>query len=144
MRTVETLARDSRGSVAVEMVFALPLLLLFLFGIVQFGFLFFVWNDMENAAREGARRLAVNDSLSEADAKSYVKNWLVTWPGTTFTVTACTIAAKTTNPATCTGDDEVFVTVSAPMSQVSLIGNFGTWFGTDSLTVRAVMRKEGS
>ena len=123
------------------MSFALPVLLLFLFGIIQFGFLFFVWNDMENAAREGARRLAVDDSLSEANAKDIVDAWLVNW-GATFTVTACKIASKTANPGTCTGTDAVFVSISAPMSQLAVV-NFGSWFGVDSLSVRVVMRKEG-
>jgi Flp pilus assembly protein TadG len=139
----KALARDSRGSAAVELVFALPILLLLLFGMVQFGFIFFVWNDMENAAREGARRLAVDDSISETDAKGIVEAWLVTWPAT-FTVTACTIAADTASPSTCTGTDLVFVTVSAPASQVALLGHFFDWFGTNTLTVRVVMRKEGS
>ena len=138
----KTLARDSRGSAAVELVFALPMLLLLLFGMIQFGFIFFVWNDMENAAREGARRLAVDSSITEAAAKTRVEAWLVTWP-TTFSVTACTIATKTAAPATCTGDDEVSVTVSAPLAEVALIGNLFDLFGTNTLTVRVVMRKEG-
>ena len=139
----KSLARDSRGSAAVELVFAIPILLLLLFGMIQFGFIFFIWNDMENAAREGARRLAVDDSITESDAQSTVTAWLVTWP-TTFTVTACTIAADTASPGTCTGDDEVSVTVSAPMSEVALIGNLFDLFGTNALTVRVVMRKEGT
>ena len=142
-RNRQTLASDNRGSAAVELVFAMPLLLLLLFGMIQFGFIFFVWNDMENAAREGTRRLAVDTSISESDAKGIVEAWLVNWP-TTFTVTACTITSKSASPSTCTGDDEVSVTVAAPMSEVALIGNLFDLFGTKTMTVRVVMRKEGT
>jgi Flp pilus assembly protein TadG len=139
----KSLTRDSRGSSAVELVFAIPMLLLLVFGMIQFGFIFFVWNDMENAAREGARRLAVDDSITETAAKDVVEAWLVNWPAT-FTVTACTITADSASQSTCTGDDEVSVTVSAPMSEVALIGNLFDLFGTNALSVRVVMRKEGS
>lgn len=133
--------KDDTGAAAVELVFALPILLMLLFGIIQFGFIFFIWNDMSNAAREGARRLAVDDTLTEANAQTLVQNWLVDWP-TTFTITACKTASKTLTPATCTGDDEVFVTVTAPMSEVALIGNLVDWIGASTLTAQVVMRKE--
>lgn len=58
--------RDERGSPAVEFALIAPVFMLFLFGIVQFGFAFFTYNDMFNGAREGARRLAVGVTESEA------------------------------------------------------------------------------
>ena len=136
------LAKDDAGAAAVELAFALPILLVLLFGLIQVGFIFFVWNDMNNAAREGARRLAVDSSITEAQAQTLVQTWLGNWPAT-FTITACKTANDTTNPATCTGDDEVFVTVTAPMAEVAIIGNFVDWFGAQTLTAQVVMRKEG-
>lgn len=140
-RRRKTLATDDAGAAAVELAFALPILITLLFGIIQFGFIFFVWNDMMNAAREGARRLAVDDSITEAQAQTIVEAWLVDWPAN-FTVTACTTTADSATPATCTGDDEVFVTVTAPMSEVAVIGNFVDFFGVRDLTAQVVMRKE--
>lgn len=140
-RLRKALASDDRGAAAVELVFALPLLITLLFGIIQFGFIFFVWNDMMNAAREGARRLAVDSTITEVQAQTIVENWLVDWPAT-FTVTACTTADDTATPATCTGDDEVFVTVTAPMAEVAMIGNFVDFLGVRDLTAQVVMRKE--
>lgn len=137
----KTFAADDAGAAAVELAFALPILITLLFGIIQFGFIFFVWNDMMNAAREGARRLAVDDSITEAQAQTIVENWLVDWPAN-FTVTACTTAADSATPATCTGDDEVFVTVTAPMAEVAVIGNFVDFLGVRDLTAQVVMRKE--
>lgn len=46
---------DSRGSVAVEYAFALPLLLLVFLGIVEFGNLFFERLEISQAAMSGAR-----------------------------------------------------------------------------------------
>src|SRR5262245_52889465 len=135
-------AKDVRGAAAAELPFPLPVLLILLFGIIQFGFIFFVWNDMTNAAREGARRLAVDGSLTEEQARTIVETWLGAWPGTTFTITACKTAEDTADPATCIGDDEVFVRVTAPMAEVAVIGNFVDWIGANTLTAQVVMRSE--
>ncbi len=47
--------RRSRGMAMVEFVLILPALLVILFGILEFGVLFFQWQTLSNAAREGAR-----------------------------------------------------------------------------------------
>lgn len=135
--------KNDRGTAAIEFALVLPFFLLILFAILQFGFVFFVWNDMQNAAREGARRLSVDDTVSEAQAETIVNNWLVRWPAT-FNVTACKIAAQTTNSANCNGTDSVSVTVTAPMSQVSIINFIPTGIGPDNLRTSVVMRKEGA
>ena len=98
---------------------------------------------MQNAAREGARRLSVDDTVSEAQAETIVNSWLVRWPAT-FNVTACKIAAQTTNSANCNGTDSVSVTVTAPMSQVSIINFIPTGIGPGNLRTSVVMRKEGA
>jgi len=46
---------DERGAVLVEFAVTLPLLLLVLVGILDFGFVFQQYEVMTNAAREGAR-----------------------------------------------------------------------------------------
>ena len=48
-----------RGAAAVEMAVVAPVLILLLGGIIQFGGLFFLHNNMVNAAREAARALAL-------------------------------------------------------------------------------------
>jgi len=59
-------ARDERGSPAVEFAMIAPVLMLLVLGIVQFGFLFYTYNEMMNGAREGARRLAVGATPESA------------------------------------------------------------------------------
>jgi len=64
----------------VEMVFVLPVLLLLLFGIVEFGVLFGQWQTLTNAAREGAReavvfRVGCVPADVEADVQARVSNY---------------------------------------------------------------------
>ena len=140
-RVTQRLTRD-RGAAAVEFALVLPLFIAILFAIVHFGFVFFIWNDMGNAAREAARRLSVDDSISEAQAANVVQNWLAQWPAT-FSVTACKIADETSNSSDCTSANSVSVTVTAPMSEVSIIGPIAVNFGPAELRSSVIMRKEG-
>jgi Flp pilus assembly protein TadG len=54
----------SRGIAAVEFGLILPVLLLVLFGIVNFGLLFYDQSIITNAAREGARWASINSSAA--------------------------------------------------------------------------------
>jgi hypothetical protein len=60
------------------MALVLPLLLLLLFGTVQYGVMFFAYNNMNNAAREGARAFAVGD-VNEPGAETLSRNFLLGW-----------------------------------------------------------------
>ncbi|WP_427019319.1 TadE/TadG family type IV pilus assembly protein (plasmid) [Pseudarthrobacter sp. P1] len=65
-------SRDSeRGAVAVEFALLLPVLLLLVLGIMEFGRAYNVQISASNAAREGARYVAVNYSQTGySDAKA--------------------------------------------------------------------------
>ena len=61
------LQQDSEGgAVAVEFALVIPLLLLILCGIFDFGNLYFQMDLVNNAARQGARLAAVNEETSSA------------------------------------------------------------------------------
>ena len=55
-----------RGAAAVEFALVLPLLLLLVLGIFEFGRVFNIQISLSNAAREGARHMAVHDDPGEA------------------------------------------------------------------------------
>lgn len=63
---VEPLARDKKGQELVEYALTLPVLLLLVLGIMEFGLAVFAYNSVANAAREGARVGAVMDGDIEA------------------------------------------------------------------------------
>ena len=58
-RFLRAVHRDCRGGPAIEFAFIVPVLIILLAGIIQFGYALFIQNNMTNAAREGARSLAV-------------------------------------------------------------------------------------
>ena len=55
MTFIRTIRRDEKGVAAVEMAFALPILLLFVYGIFQFGVILQANAGMQHALGEGAR-----------------------------------------------------------------------------------------
>jgi Flp pilus assembly protein TadG len=59
---------SERGAAAVEFALVLPLLLLLVFGIVEFGRAFQVQATLSAAAREGVRVMAVQDDQAAARA----------------------------------------------------------------------------
>ena len=145
-------ARGSRagqsGGVAVEFAFVLPVLIVVLLGIVQFGMAFFLQNNMVNAAREAARKLAVgtvniagSSSCPGADgsAQKLACDYLSGWGGMTFTVTAC----DPDNPdaTLCPGADDVTVEITVPRSQVAL-GDILGLFESGTIEARVTIHHE--
>jgi Flp pilus assembly protein TadG len=65
-------ARSESGASMVEFAIILPILFLFLFGIIDFGRALFQYNNLTNAAREGARFAATRfpDPCDEPDRTS--------------------------------------------------------------------------
>lgn len=64
-------SRDGdRGAALVETAIALPVLLLLIFGIIEFGLLFGVKLDVSQGAREGSRLAAVNHQTSSGSSGS--------------------------------------------------------------------------
>ena len=66
MRKVPSGPRE-RGAAAVEMAIVLPMLLLVIGGLVDFGRAYYLNVVITNAAREGARMVAMSYTTSEAD-----------------------------------------------------------------------------
>jgi len=77
--------QNQQGATAVEFALVLPLLLLLLFGIIEFSLYMFNKQVITNASREGARagivvrQVRMSDGDIEAIALSYCEQYLVTF-----------------------------------------------------------------
>ena len=63
-----------RGATAVEFAVVVPIVLMILFGIIEYGRYFFVRNIMDSAAREAARYAVVNSTAATAANVQSVAN----------------------------------------------------------------------
>lgn len=64
-KEVKAMRKRESGQSAVEFALVLPILLLLVCGIIDFGWLFYNQLSVENACREGARVACVNTALSK-------------------------------------------------------------------------------
>jgi Flp pilus assembly protein TadG len=62
--------RKEKGTTAVEFAAVLPIFLLLIFGIIDFGFYFFVEHTLQYATREGMRLALVGIQLNDEDGKT--------------------------------------------------------------------------
>jgi Flp pilus assembly protein TadG len=67
---------SDRGSELVEMAIVLPIFVILIMGLMDFGFLFQRYEVLLNSAREGARLAAADDTLTDADIELRVQNYL--------------------------------------------------------------------
>jgi Flp pilus assembly protein TadG len=76
--------REERGAALVEFAMALPLLLVVIAGIVDFGFTFQRYEVITNAAREGAR-MASLPGYDQTSVDARVRSYIAAGLGTTTT-----------------------------------------------------------
>ena len=148
--TGRRLARCTSGIASVEFALVVPVLSLFVFGIISVSSVLYVQNNMESAAREAARRMAVAEATytggnvactaapaqivgsAEYIACTRLPGWGV------FTVDV--------NEEVCTVADsgqhlDVTVVVSVDGTQAALSDIFGI-FASRNLSAEMIMRKE--
>lgn len=63
MRNIARLTRDNRGASAAEFALVLPLLLIFLLGLVDVGRMMWTWNRIEKATQMGVRYAVATDMV---------------------------------------------------------------------------------
>jgi Flp pilus assembly protein TadG len=137
------MARQSAGTVLIEFALTLPLLLLLILGIFDFGFAFQRYLVVTNAAREGARMAVLPGYDPTTDVPDRVRQYLTTSdvPGTpSITVTPTKIT-----PSVGPAFSVYTVTVTLPYAFPfvgSLGGLFGTSFGSVTLKAASTMRTE--
>ena len=149
---------NERGQAVIELALTLPLLLVVVFGIIDFGFMFQRYEAVTNAAREGAR-LGVLANYTGTEAENRALDYLVA-SGLNGTVRACgtgtmvnnsRCAQMTTSTVTVAGS-----TPAKTVDQVTMIveydhqfqfvgpimGLFGGSWGSIRLRSASSMRRE--
>src|SRR5262245_1316109 len=145
MTRTRRLKRRTRGMAMVEMVFVLPLLLLLVFAIAQFGLMFSRWLTLSNAVREGARHgVTFRGTVAECNAQNpsltnQVKNKVVTYAhagGLPLLPAAVNVAGACGGPGTSLTVDATFMWTlvqKIPFAHVSPV----------PLSYSSTMRNEG-
>ncbi len=128
------LARCEEGSALVEFAMVIPIFVLFLTGIVQFGMVLFLQNHMSDVARDVSRRLAVGD-LSATEAVVAAESSLINW-GIDYAVQV--IEPDPSDP----DDKDITVLIAAPMEQAAMFDLLGI-LGGKTLASSVTMRLEG-
>ncbi len=137
--------KDNKGAAAVELAIVLPLLIVILFGIIEFSAAFFDKAVITNASREGARtgilfrygtRNATDeDAIIKAVVNNYIASNLIDFSG----------VATATTTITRTGlsiGNTLTVTVSYPYSYLVIPGFVTAIANQVTLTATTVMNME--
>jgi Flp pilus assembly protein TadG len=145
---IHRLRHSERGVEFIEMALVLPLLLLVVLGIAEFGLLFQQYEVITNAAREGAR-IAVLPDYTAADARNrataYVTQSIAGGAGGTPTVTVGAPVTVDLGGGHTMTTVTVTVTYPHPFTFLSGIATyFGSTFGTATLTATSTMRTEAA
>jgi TadE-like protein len=106
----------------------LPVAMLLLMGVIQFGALLVLQNTMLNVANDVARRVSVGE-LTTTAGETLAEEWLSGWHAT--------FSVSVTEPTA----DDIQVDISVPLADAALV-DFGDLLDTGNLTAQATMRKE--
>ena len=120
----------------IEAAIVLPLIVLLLFAVLEYGWLFMKFQHVTNAARQGARAGARADGTS-ADVTTEVQDSLNAQEITTYTLTL-----SPTDAAALSTGDPLTVTVQVPYSNIALTG-FALLPLPVNLRASVTMAKEG-
>lgn len=149
MTTIRPNQHARRGAAMVEMALVLPLFLMLVLGIIEFGRAMMIANLVTNAAREGART-AVLDGSTNTEVTSGVKTFLQSAIG--HSVSAGDIAVSITvtpaagnpnpnnNVANAIARDLITLKVTIPFNKVALIP--GNYLKGKQLTGQSAMKHE--
>ena len=126
--------RSDKGTSSIEFAFVTPFLVLLVAGIIQFGLMMYLQNNMINVASETVRRLAIGDLTTVAQAQQFARDRLINW-GVTFTIVPT--LADPLDP----NDTDYIVDISVPMDEACIIDPFDI-VTTGILRAVVTMREE--
>jgi Flp pilus assembly protein TadG len=143
--------RGDNGQALVELAFVIPLVLLFLFGIIDFGLALNQENSETNIANIAVREAAVIGATPTAMCGTTTETTLSAWAmcqstssgGPTLTSVCVYDTAGASPSSTYTTGDPVQVKVSGSFSWMKLVSGAAGGLSS-SIGANATMREEGS
>lgn len=143
------------GQALVELAFVLPILLLFVFGIIDFGMALNTANTNTNIANYAAREAAVIGTTTTATCKGSTETTIELWADCEAGQSGpsgpsvCVADANSSTPGTYTVGDPITVKVSQTFSWLSVLTGKDSYVGrvanpTSVLSSSATMRLEQS
>jgi Flp pilus assembly protein TadG len=137
--------KNEKGAAMVEFAIVLPLLLMLVFGMIEFSIMFYDKAVITNASREGARAgivysypSRITEGEIEATVGNYVSDKLITFGATTPSAEdMTTVTGQCTNAG-----DVVTVAVTYPYEFLVLPNFITTLTGSIDLSAVTVMRCE--
>ena len=133
--------KNQRGATAVEFAIVFPLLILLLFGIIEFSVILYDKAMITNASREGARAgivsqlVRVSDTQIQGVVDNYCRLYLISFRSGAAPVTTVTRTGSTFG-------SDLSVTVTYTYSFLALPQFVTGLVGPMNLTARTVMRME--
>jgi Flp pilus assembly protein TadG len=133
--------RAEAGTSSVEAVIVLPLMLMLIFGIAEFGISFTRWNSLTNAVREGARVGVVFRAPCDAEpVKTLVETTVADFANSSG-IDPANITTTVTGACDGTGT-QLIVDAKVPYNFVALAALAGFAEDGVNLSARTVMRNE--
>lgn len=111
-----------RGATAVEFAIIAPVLILLLLGILAFGHAMHVQSVLSNAARDGVRVMALQDTSGGADPVTAARETAIASAAPTASLTSAniTVTPETCEAAGTSGPGTATVTIEYPMELLGL------------------------
>lgn len=131
--------RARRGATALEFAIVLPIFLLVIVGIIEFGRAVMVQQVITNCAREGARK-AVVPGATNAQVEAVIDNYMTNAGLSGHSRSIVNVTRDPETLSTALSGDEISITVSIDYADVSW--GLTTWLADKTLSSSVVMRKE--
>ena len=133
---------NERGTALVEFALVLPVLMLALFGVLDFGKAFNYWNDQQHLAAEGARWAAVNSSPGGGSLQSYIQQQADTAELRGRARVCISFPSNSDTGTSGQVGDPVTVTVSSTYNWVPFVAQRANLAPSTTITGSATMRLE--
>ncbi|MBV9287414.1 MAG: pilus assembly protein [Hyphomicrobiales bacterium] len=144
-RRLDDFVRDEDGAALVEFTVMLPLFMLVMFGILEWGNIFFTQNNMLIAARLGVRAAAVNPASNSSSnviaAACGTSSSPTPITGTGYTYTFTYSYNQGCSGASSTAYGNVALTIATPAAAAAIVNYLGL-IGSENLTATVTMQQE--